>query len=77
MEVDGGLKMFAVTKAAGHLLDCLDSGVQPFADRIGDSMLQVVNVKHFSHYCGKNISQGHGKDISHPSGKQISHTRLE
>jgi hypothetical protein len=38
---------------------------------------QVVNVKHFSHPCGKDISQEHGKEISHPYGKQFSHSPLE
>jgi hypothetical protein len=37
----------------------------------------VVNVKHFSHPCGKDISQEHGKEISHPYGKQFSHSPLE
>jgi len=36
-----------------------------------------VNVKYFSHPCGKDISQEHGKDISHPCGKQISHPSSE
>jgi len=36
-----------------------------------------VNVKYFSHPCGKDISQGHGKDISQPRGKQISHPSSE
>jgi len=37
----------------------------------------TVNVKYFSHTCGKDISHEHGKDISHPHGKQISHTSSE
>jgi hypothetical protein len=41
MEVDSYFKMFSVPKAAGHLLNRLDSRVQSFTYRIGDSILQV------------------------------------
>jgi len=55
MGIDSDFKVFSVTKAAGHFLDGLDSGINSFTYRIGDSMLQV----------GQNITQVFTKHPSH------------
>jgi len=61
-----------------------DSGDQPFiameyveGETLREKTRRAVNVKYFSHPCGKDISQERGKDISHPCGKQISHPPSE
>ena len=41
MEIVRDLGVLAVPEAVGHLLDRLDLGIESFAHRIGDPMLEV------------------------------------
>ena len=41
MEIVRDLEVLAVPEAVGHLLDRLDLGIESFAHRIGDPVLEV------------------------------------
>jgi hypothetical protein len=51
VEENGDAEVFAVAVAEGIVLDRLDCVVQPFADGVGDAMLEALEV------CGKYNEQ--------------------